>query len=168
MADETAGKGHDFEFTTIDGDPLPLDQFKGQPVLVVNTASHCGFTPQYRELQELWRRYRAKGLAVIGVPCNDFGKQEPGTNAEIKEVCKDQYGVDFPLTEKEKVVGADAHPFFQWAAAEGGADAQPRWNFHKYLIGTYGELAGAWPSPVQPLDRAVTDAIEQFTGAPGS
>src|ERR1700733_10797768 len=103
MADETAGTGHDFEFTSIDGKPLPLDQFKGKPVLVVNTASHCGFTPQYKELQELWRRYRDKGLAVIGVPCNDFGKQEPGTNAEIKHFCKDQYGVDFPLTEKEKV-----------------------------------------------------------------
>jgi glutathione peroxidase len=156
-----AAKAHDFSFKTIDGEPLPLAQFKGKPVLVVNTASQCGFTPQYRELQTLWQRYRDKGLTVIGVPCNDFGKQEPGSNEEVKRFCETQYGVDFPLAAKEKVIGDDAHPFYRWAAQQAGEAGTPRWNFHKYLIGPYGELAGAYPAQVKPLDQAVTQDIER-------
>lgn len=162
MAD--AAKAHDFTFTTIDGSPMPLAQFKGGPVLVVNTASQCGFTPQYRELQSLWEKYRGSGLTVIGVPSNDFGHQEPGSNAEIKQFCHDKYAVDFPLAAKEKVVGGDAHPFYRWAAQEAGEGAAPRWNFHKYLIGPYGELAGAYPSQVKPLDQSITADIERLIG----
>jgi glutathione peroxidase len=161
MAEATV-RAHDFSFRTIDGEPLPLAQYRGRPVLVVNTASFCGFTPQYRDLQALWERYRDRGLTVLGVPCNDFGHQEPGTAEEIKHFCHDKYGVDFPLADKEKVTGEDAHPFYQWAAQEAGADAAPRWNFHKYLIGPYGELAGAFPSQVKPLDESVTEAIERL------
>jgi glutathione peroxidase len=139
-----------------------MAQFKGRPVLVVNTASFCGFTPQYADLQALWERYRDRGLTVIGVPSNDFGHQEPGSAADIKEFCRDKYKVDFPLAGKEKVTGGDAHPFYQWAAEAGGAGAAPRWNFHKYLIGPYGELAGAFPAQVKPLDQSVTDAIERL------
>lgn len=157
-------KAYDFSFTTIDGAPMPLAQFKGGPVLVVNTASQCGFTPQYRDLQSLWEKYRDRGLTVVGVPCNDFGRQEPGSNAEIKKFCADNYAVDFPLAAKEKVTGGDAHPFYQWAAHEAGEGAAPRWNFHKYLIGPYGELAGAYPSQVKPLDRSITDDIERLIG----
>lgn len=161
MADQSA-KAHDFSFTTIDGEPMPLARFKGGPLLVVNTASFCGFTPQYSDLQALWERYRDRGLTVIGVPSNDFGAQEPGSNDEIKHFCKEQYGVDFPLAGKEKVKGDDAHPFYQWAAEEGGAEAAPKWNFHKYLIGPYGEFAGAFPAQVKPLDQSVTEAIERL------
>lgn len=157
-------KAYDFSFTGIDGTPMPLAQFKGGPVLVVNTASQCGFTPQYRELQSLWEKYRDRGLTVIGVPSNDFGHQEPGSDAEIKKFCDSNYAIDFPLSTKESVVGGDAHPFYQWAAKEAGEGAAPHWNFHKYLIGPYGELAGAYPSQVKPLDRAITDDIERLIG----
>jgi glutathione peroxidase len=159
---QAAAKAHDFTFTTIDGKPLPLSQFKGGPVLVVNTASQCGFTSQYRELQALWERYRDSGLAVVAVPSNDFGRQEPGSNAEIKKFCESRYGVDFPLAAKEKVSGDAAHPFYRWAADQAGEAGAPSWNFHKYLIGPYGDLAGVYPAQVKPLDRAVTDDIDRL------
>ncbi|MFI4989220.1 MAG: glutathione peroxidase, partial [Alphaproteobacteria bacterium] len=139
---------HDFSFQSIDGTPLPLAAYRGKPVLVVNTASECGFTPQYKELEALWRKYGARGLVVLGVPSNDFGGQEPGSAAEIKKFCTLNYGIDFPLAGKERVIGADAHPFYRWVASELGEDAAPRWNFHKYLVGPDGELAGMWPSRV--------------------
>ena len=151
---------HEFTFTSIEGGPLPLETFAGKPVLVVNTASLCGYTPQYKDLEALWRKYRARGLVVLGVPSNDFGEQEPGTEAEIKQFCAVNYGVDFPLARKEKVIGGEAHPFYRWIVAEIGEDAAPRWNFHKYLIGPDGALAGAWPSRVSPLAREITAEIE--------
>lgn len=152
----------DFEFKGIDGETLALSNFKGRPVVVVNTASECGFTPQYADLETLWRRYRDRGLVVLGVPSNDFGAQEPGEEAEIKEFCESTYGVDFLLTAKQKVVGGDAHPFYRWVVAELGEGAAPQWNFHKYLIGPDGALAGLWPSKVGPLDPAVIAAIEEL------
>ncbi len=151
---------YEFSFTSIEGGALPLKTFAGKPILVVNTASLCGFTPQYMDLEALWRKYRARGLVVLGVPSNDFGEQEPGTEAEIRTFCTSNYGVDFPLARKEKVIGGDAHPFYRWIAAEAGEDAAPRWNFHKYLIGPDGALVGAWPSRVGPLDREITEEIE--------
>ena len=99
-----------FEFTSIDGDRLPFAAWRGRPVLVVNTASYCGYTPQYSDLQALWQRYRRRGLVVLGVPSNDFGGQEPGSAAEIKQFCAAGYAVDFPLTEKYRVIGVEAHP----------------------------------------------------------
>lgn len=153
---------HGFEFKGIDGDTLALSQFKGHPVMVVNTASECGFTPQYAELESLWRRYRDRGLVVLGVPSNDFGAQEPGAEAEIKGFCEKNYGVDFPLTAKQAVIGGSAHPFYRWIVEEIGESAAPKWNFHKYLIGPEGELAGLWPSKVKPLDPEITDAIEKL------
>jgi glutathione peroxidase len=153
-------QGYDFEFTAIEGDKLPLAQFRGRPVLVVNTASFCGYTPQYQDLEALWRQYRDRGLVVIGVPSNDFGAQEPGTASEIKQFCEGTYAVDFPLTDKEEVVGAKAHPFFRWIADELGDAGAPRWNFHKYLVAPDGSLAGAWPSRVRPTDAEITGKIE--------
>ncbi len=150
----------DFSFTAIDGAPLPLKRFAGKPLLVVNTASECGFTPQYRDLEALWRRYRARGLVVLGVPSNDFGGQEPGSNAQIRNFCESSYQVDFPLAGKEKVSGAAAHPFYRWVVAELGEAGAPRWNFHKYLLTAEGQLAGAWPSRVAPLDHEIVAAIE--------
>ena len=154
--------GYDFAFTSIDGKPLPLAQYRGRPLLVVNTASFCGFTYQYEDLEGLWKRYRDRGLIVLGVPSNDFGQQEPGSAQEIKQFCESRYAVDFPLTEKQQVVGPEAHPFFRWIAAELGDAGVPRWNFHKYLVGPDGSLVGAWPSSVRPTDPVVTAEIDRL------
>lgn len=151
---------HDFSFTAIGGAPLPLARFAGKAVLVVNTASECGFTPQYAGLEELWRRYCARGLVVLGVPSNDFGRQEPGTEEEIAAFCAARYGVDFPLTAKVRVIGGEAHPFYRWIAEEFGEAATPKWNFHKYLVAPDGSLREVWPSKVEPLSKALTDALE--------
>jgi glutathione peroxidase len=159
---------HDFEFKDIDGQPLPLAKFADHPLLVVNTATECGFTPQYAELQGLWSRYRDAGLIVLGVPSNDFGAQEPGDEAAIKQFCSSRYGVDFLMTAKQRVIGAEAHPFYQWIAEQLGEDAAPRWNFHKYLIAPDGAVAGLWPSKVSPLDGDVTAAVEGLLSAKGT
>jgi glutathione peroxidase len=160
------GGGHAFTFTAITGEPLPLAGYAGRAVLVVNTASLCGFTPQYAELQALWERYRDQGLVVLGVPSNDFGGQEPGSEAEIKDFCEVNYGIEFPLTQKETVRGPRAHPFYRWAEAELGSSAAPKWNFHKYLLAPDGRLAASFPTSLSPLASAVVAAIEQALAAP--
>jgi glutathione peroxidase len=157
---DPAMNAHDLSFQAIDGNALPLRDFRGKALLVVNTASECGYTPQYRGLQSLWERYRNRGLVVLGVPSNDFGAQEPGSESEIRAFCERTYKVSFPMTQKQTVIGADAHPFYRWIAEEIGEDAAPRWNFHKYLIDGKGELAGAWSSRVEPDDPALIQAIE--------
>jgi len=110
----------------------------------------------------LWQRYRDRGLVVLGVPSNDFGRQEPGSAGEIKQFCALNYSVDFPLTEKYRVIGGDAHPFYRWIAESLGEAGTPRWNFHKYLLGPDGQLAGAWPAQVAPTDRRITGEIERL------
>ena len=155
-----------FEFTSIDGDKLPLEAWRGRPMLVVNTASYCGYTPQYSDLEALWRRYRDRGLVVLGVPSNDFGRQEPGTEAEIKQFCATNYAVEFPLAAKCRVIGGKAHPFYRWIAEELGEAGTPRWNFHKYLIGPDGQLVGTWPSQVGPTDNRITNEIERLLPPP--
>lgn len=164
--DGASGDAYQFEFGSLDGGNLPLAAWRGHPILVVNTASFCGYTPQYRDLETLWRRYRERGLIVLGVPSNDFGQQEPGDAAEIKQFCETTYQVDFPLTEKYRVIGRGAHPFYRWVAAQLGEAGAPRWNFHKYLIGPDGQLAGAWPSQVGPLDPAITGEIDPILPKP--
>jgi len=154
------GPMHAISFTSIDGAPLPLSGFAGQAVLVVNTASLCGFTHQYGALQRVFETYRGRGLVVLGVPSNDFGGQEPGSSAEIKQFCEVNFAVDFPLTEKQVVKGAGAHRFFRAVVAELGPEAAPRWNFHKFLITPDGRLAGTWPSRVEPDAPEVVAAIE--------
>ncbi len=151
---------HDFTFAAIDGKRLDLSSFAGRPVLVVNVASQCGFTPQYGGLQKLHETYGPRGLVVLGVPSNDFGAQEPGSEAEIATFCETSYGVSFPMTAKQKVIGPDAHALYQWIAAEAGEDAAPKWNFHKYLIGKDGSLLGAWPSRVKPDATEIVSAVE--------
>ncbi len=150
----------DFEFTAIDGGKLPMNQFAGKAVLLVNVASACGFTPQYGGLQKLHEQYGPKGLVVLGVPCNDFGAQEPGSEKEIKSFCETSYGANFPMTAKEHVIGGKAHPLYKWIGKELGEDQLPRWNFHKYLIGKNGELLGAYPSKVAPQSPELVKAIE--------
>ncbi len=160
-ASAASTSANDIAFTSIEGDPLPMSSFAGKAVLVVNTASLCGFTYQYAGLQEVWERYRDRGLVVLGVPSNDFGQQEPGKEAEIKEFCEVNFDVDFPLTTKQSVKGKDAHPFFRHVAATLGEGSLPRWNFHKYLVDPEGDLVGAWSSKVEPASKEITDAIEQ-------
>lgn len=151
---------HDFEFQTIDGAPLPLTTFKDKVVLVVNTASKCGLTPQYDGLEQLYTDYKDKGVVVLGVPCNQFMGQEPGTEAEIQTFCRTTFGVDFPMTSKVDVKGEGAHPFYRWAEAELGEPAVPVWNFHKILIGKDGQAIRAFGPRTEPQDAEVTGAIE--------
>jgi glutathione peroxidase len=150
-----------FTFKGLDGGEILLASYSGHPLLVVNTASLCGYTPQYAGLQALWTRYRDKGLIVLGVPSNDFGGQEPGGAHDINATAQGQYHVTFPITEKVAVKGKEAHPFYRWAATERPLEG-PRWNFHKYLVGPDGALAGAWPSGVRPTDAAVTGEIDKL------
>ncbi len=149
-----------FSFVGIDGEALPLSRYEGHALLVVNTASQCGFTPQYKGLEALAEKYKDRGLVVLGVPSNDFGGQEPGTASEIKEFCATNYQIDFPLTEKVDVVGKDAHPFYRWAVRELGPVATPRWNFHKYLVAPDGHLADWFSSVTAPDSERVIKAVE--------
>lgn len=165
---QAAGEGSafDFGFTAIEGGPLPLAAYAGHPVLVVNTASRCGYTYQYAALQRLWIAYRDRGLIVLGVPSNDFGNQEPGAAAEIKQFCEANFDVDFPMTEKVHVVGADSHPLFAWFRARLGVQAGPGWNFHKFLIAPDGRAVAAWPSGVEPDSPAIRALIEPLLTPP--
>lgn len=156
-----AGSAHGFVFENIDGGEIALADFAGRPVLVVNTASHCGFTPQYDGLQALWDRYRDRGLVVLGVPSNDFN-QEFATKAAVKEFCSVNFAIDFPMATITPVRGPDAHPFFAWAAEQHGA---PSWNFNKYLVGPDGALIGHWGSSTKPDELA--KEIEPLFGAGG-
>jgi glutathione peroxidase len=154
-----------FSFAQLDGGEIRLADFAGKPILVVNTASLCGYTPQYAGLQELWARFHDRGLTIVGVPSNDFGGQEPGTVADIKETANHQYGVTFPLAAKAVVKGPAAHPFYKWAAAERPLET-PRWNFHKYLIGRDGRIAAVFPTQTEPTDAKVVAAIARETDHP--
>jgi glutathione peroxidase len=157
-----------FSFAGLDGKDIKLSDFAGKPLLVVNTASLCGYTPQYAGLQELWTRFRERGLVVVGVPSNDFGGQEPGGVTEIEHTAHQGYGVTFPLAAKADVRGANPHPFYKWAAAERPLDT-PRWNFHKYLVGREGHIVAAFPPTVEPTDPRIVTAIEKdLTSGPNS
>ena len=152
-----------FSFAGLDGGDIRLSAYAGKPILVVNTASQCGYTPQYAGLQELWTRYRDRGLMVVAVPSNDFGGQEPGDASEIHATANHVYGITFPLTEKAAVKGASPHPFYKWAASERPLDV-PRWNFHKYLVGRDGYIAEVFASAVEPADTRVKTAIAKALG----
>lgn len=149
----------DFNLVAIDGAPMPMKAYRGQVVMLVNTASFCGFTPQYAGLQAVHDAYKAKGFTVVGVPSGDFKGQEYGSNKEIAGFCSSK-GVKFPLAEKSEVVGAKALPIYRWAAAKLGPDKTPKWNFHKYLIGRDGRLITAFGTRTEPTDPAVRAAIE--------
>lgn len=147
--------------TAIDGSPLPAELFASHAVLYVNVASKCGFTRQYDGLEALSKRYADRGLVVVGVPCNQFGAQEPGSAEEIVSFCRLTYGVDFPLLEKQEVNGPGRSALYQWlvnSAAGGGSDI--RWNFEKFLVGADGTVQGRFPSSVTPEDPALIAAIE--------
>ncbi len=150
----------EFDFTAIDGQPLPMARFRDHPVLVVNVASKCGLTPQYEGLEKLYAAYRERGLVVLGVPCNQFAGQEPGTEAQIAEFCRTNFGVEFPLTAKADVKGAGAHPFYRWAVEQVGDPAEPVWNFHKLLVGKDGSLVNVFGPRTDPQDPEILAAVE--------
>ena len=148
---------YDFTAETNDGAQAPLADYRGQVMLIVNTASLCGYTPQYAGLQELWTEFHRRGLMIVGVPSNDFGGQEPGGAAEIANTAQ-AHGATFPIAAKTVVKGPNAHPFYKWAADLRPKDV-PRWNFHKYLIGRDGYIAEVFPESVAPSDTRVKTAI---------
>lgn len=156
-----AGPAHEFEFVSIEGEPLPMTQFAGKTVLLVNTASFCGYTYQYDGLQELYETYRDRGLVVLGVPSNDFGRQEPGSEAEIKEFCEVNFSINFPMTEKQVVRGSGAHPLYKWIGRELGESQLPGWNFYKYLINADGEVVAAFSNRVRPMSDTIRKAVEK-------
>ena len=153
-----------FSFPALTSGDIRLADYAGQPLLIVNTASLCGFTPQYAGLQQLWTEFHDRGLMIVGVPSNDFGGQEPGGAAEITETAQHQYGVTFPIAAKAVVKGPNAHPFYKWAADLRPKDV-PRWNFHKYLIGRDGNIADVFPESVEPMDTRVKTSIARALGA---
>ena len=158
MSERTA---YDYSLETLAGAPMRLREFEGKPMLLVNTASKCGFTPQYEGLQALWSHYGPRGLMVIGVPCNDFGRQEPGDARQIQDFCAANYGVSFPMAAKLHVRGPQAHPLFAWLAQQGGALSRPRWNFYKYLIGRDGRLRTWFSSLTKPMSGRMHTAIDR-------
>jgi glutathione peroxidase len=150
----------DHKFANLQGEPVSLCQFGGKVLLIVNTASECGYTPQYDGLEKLYRRYRDKGFAVLGFPANDFGGQEPGSNKQIAQFCQLNYGVTFPMFAKTSVVSANANPLFHELAAKTGKP--PRWNFHKYLLDRAGQPVAVFESAIEPEDPRVTVQIEKL------
>ena len=160
---------YQFFFESIDGEDLPLSSYAGKVLLIVNTASQCGFTAQYKDLQTLYETYKNQGLVVIGVPCNDFGGQESGSEASIKAFTEDKFKITFPLTKKYTMEGSEAHPFFKWASAQkkgGLLFSKPRWNFHKFLIDKDGNIAGSFGSNVNPTSGDITNAVEALLNTP--
>jgi|SRR6185503_3945049 glutathione peroxidase len=147
-----------FTFKGIETGDIHLVDYAGKPILVVNTASLCGYTPQYTGLQELWSRYHPRGLMIVGVPTNDFF-QEPGGATDIMKTAH-QYNVGFPMADKVSIKGPGAHPFYKWASLEKPLDP-PRWNFHKYLVGRDGHITAAFPTSIEPTDARVIAAIER-------
>lgn len=158
----SATSAYDFTLTSIEFKEMPMAQYEGKAVLLVNTASYCGYTPQYKGLQALWEEYRDKGLVVVGVPANDFGDQEPGSERNIKNFCKVNFQVDFPMTKKMVVNGGEGNAeIYNWLAEELGEDSRPKWNFHKYLIGKDGKPVAYFTSKVTPESDELKAAIDQ-------
>ena len=153
---------HEIELKDIDGKATKLGAYEGKTVLLVNVASKCGYTPQYKQLEEVYRKFKDKGLVVVGVPSNDFGGQEPGSAKEIKEFCSSKYDVTFPLMEKVKVTGAEKHPLYGYLTSEkSGFPGEVKWNFGKFLIGPDGKVLARWDSKVKPDSEEVIGAIEK-------
>ena len=150
---------YDFEFNSIDGSKIKLNDFKNKVLVIVNVASRCGYTPQYSDLQKLWTEYK-NDLVVIGVPTNNF-KQEPENNADIKKFCETNFGITFPMSIKEDVIGSNAHPFFKWAKKNHGISAIPKWNFHKIIIGKNGKVIDTFASFTKPYSKKFLNVINK-------
>ena len=152
----------DFKINSINGEELDLSSFKGKTILLVNVASKCGFTNQYDDLQNLYDNFKDKGLIVIGIPTNQFGGQEPGSEKEIKNFCETNFNITFPMTSKYEVKGANAHPIYIWAKDSFGKSTVPKWNFHKILINKNGKIEDTFASFTGPLSNKVVKKIEQI------
>ena len=152
---------YDFKINSISGDEIDLKDFKGKPFLIVNTASYCGFTKQYNDMQELWEKYRDRGLIVLGVPSNSFN-QEKSDNSAVKEFCEVNFNINFPLTEITDVKGDNAHGIYKWAKANYGKSAVPKWNFYKILINKEGKIEDTYASLTSPTSRKITKKIESL------
>ena len=150
----------EFSFNDTEGKEISLADYKKKVILVVNVASRCGFTNQYEDLQTLWNRYKDKDLVIVGVPSNNF-RQEPSSNKEIKKFCETTFGINFPITEKLNVIGANAHPFFLWAKKNYGSGAVPKWNFHKIIIGKNGKVVETFASITRPSSKKFISAVER-------
>ncbi len=149
---------YDFKVPSLDGNTIDFSKYKGKNILIVNTASQCGYTKQYADLEKLYEKYKGN-LVIIGFPANNFGQQEPGSNADIKEFCSKNYGVTFPMAEKISVKGEDIHPLFKWLTSKqenGVTDAEIKWNFTKFLIDKNGKLVAVFPSAVTPMSEEIT------------
>ena len=153
---------YDFKFNDLDGSVLSLSDFKGKVIVAVNVASQCGFTKQYEDMQNVWEKYQKKGLIMIGIPSNDFGNQEPGGSKEIKNFCEAKFGITFPMTEKVKVKGDEAHPFYMWAKQNHGSSAVPKWNFHKIIIDRDGKIHETFSSITNPSSKKFIKIIENL------
>ncbi len=154
----------DFKMDSLAGEPVNLSQYKGDVVLIVNVASKCGLTPQYKQLEEVYTKYKGKGFEVLGFPANEFGKQEPGTNTEISTFCTSKFGVDFPMFSKIVVKGEGIHPLYQFLTSKEtnpGLEGEIKWNFEKFLVGRDGKVVKRFDPRTKPDDPAVIDAIEQ-------
>jgi glutathione peroxidase len=154
-------KFYDFSIESINGENINFKDYKNRVILVVNTASYCGFTKQYNELQELWDLYREKGLIVLGVPSNSFN-QEKNNNKDIKEFCEVNFNINFPLTTITEVKGKNSHELFKWAKENHGNSAEPKWNFHKILINKDGKVEDTFASFTKPLSKKLIKAIESI------
>ena len=152
---------YDFKINSISGDQINLKDFKGKPILIVNTASYCGFTKQYNDMQELWEKYRDRGLIVLGVPSNSFN-QEKSDNSAVKEFCEINFNINFPLTEITDVKGDNAHEIYKWAKANYGKSAVPKWNFYKILINKEGKIEDTYASLTSPTSKKITKKIESL------
>ena len=153
---------YEFSFKDLDGNILNLSKFKNKVMIIVNVASKCGFTKQYKDLQDVWEKYVSKGVIVIGIPSNDFGNQEPGNNNEIKKFCEVNFGISFPMTERVIVKGKNAHPFYIWAKENYGKSAVPKWNFHKIIINKEGKIAETFSSITNPSSKKFINTIEKL------
>ena len=152
---------YDFKINSISGDIIDLSEFKGKPVLIVNTASYCGFTKQYEDMQKLWENYREKGLIVLGIPSNSFN-QEKNNNSEVKEFCEINFNINFPITEITNVKGDDAHEIFKWAKENHGKSAVQKWNFYKILINKEGKIEDTFSSLTNPKSNKIINKIEEL------
>ena len=153
---------YDFAFKDLDGSELSLAEFKDKVIIVVNVASQCGFTNQYEDMQKIWEKYQAKGVVILGIPSNDFGQQEPGSNKEIKNFCEAKFGITFPMTEKVSVKGSEAHPFYIWAKENHGKSAVPKWNFHKIIINKEGKIEKTFSSMTNPSSKKFNEIIKKL------
>lgn len=162
MANMTIQNSHQFSFNNIDGNQINLSDLKDKVVLIVNTASKCGFTPQYKGLQELYEKYKDRGLVIIGVPSADFANQEFSQISQVKEFVDEKFQITFPITSITKVKGNDAHPFYLWANKKAGFIGSPQWNFHKYLIDKNGNFAAWFSSATKPGSQKIINKIEEL------